>query len=102
SQYTETWQHHTLSSELCVAKGAGDPPGRRAGDAPIRLYGLHVRGDGRGLKAFDDEVDAQRKLPHRDRDCEEQRRRGDWSPEAEQRADVANDEQGRSAECEQG
>ena len=29
----------------------------------LRLSGLHVRGDGRGLKAFDDEVDAQRKLP---------------------------------------
>src|SRR6266851_9552812 len=33
-------------------------------------------GDGRGLKAFDDQIDAQRKLPDRDRDCEQPCRRG--------------------------
>ena len=45
------------------------------------------RRDMGGFEAFGDQVDAQRKLPQRDRDCGDRRRRGPLSHEAEQRGD---------------
>ena len=38
---------------------------------------------------LDDELDAQRKLPQRDRECDERRHAGAYCPDAEQRGEVA-------------
>jgi hypothetical protein len=43
----------------------------------------HAGRDRGGFKAFDDQVDAQRKLPQRDRDGGDRRRRGHRFDEAE-------------------
>src|SRR5207237_10921500 len=57
-------------------------------------------GDGRGLKAFDDQVNAQRKFPDCDGECEQPCRRGMLPDETEEHGDVASDEKGRSDESE--
>src|SRR6266571_516962 len=58
-------------------------------------------GDGRGLETFDDQPDAQRKLPESDRECGYQRRCGRSADEIEQNGEVCCDEHGRSDESEQ-
>src|SRR5450756_1559596 len=47
-------------------------------------------------ESLDDEVDAQRKLPQRDRECEEPRQRGAILVGAEQRGEGGSEEQGLS------
>ena len=65
----------------------------------VQIGVLRLTGeDRRGLKAFDDQVNAQRELKERDRECGEGSRRGRLSPEAEQDGDEGREEQGSSDE----
>src|ERR1700682_4655804 len=59
-------------------------------------------GDGRRLEAFDDQINAQRKLPYGDRDCEQRCRGGMLPDQTEDHGAVASDQQGRSDESEWG
>jgi hypothetical protein len=45
--------------------------------------------DGRGLNAFDDQIDTQRELPHSDR---KGNAAGSWAPEIEPRGGDGNDQ----------
>src|SRR5438105_1844048 len=56
-------------------------------------------GDGRGLKAFDDQINAQRKFPDCDRECDHSDR-AMLPRETEDHGDVASDQKGRSDESE--
>src|SRR5438045_568060 len=57
-------------------------------------------GDGKGPEAFGDQINAQRKLPYCDRDCEQPCRRRILPDETEQHGDVASHQKGRSGESE--
>src|SRR5205823_601522 len=58
-------------------------------------------GDGRGPEAFDDQINAQRKFPNRDRECDHTDR-AMLRRETEDHGAVASDQQGRSDESEYG
>src|SRR4030081_274590 len=58
-------------------------------------------GDGRGPKAFDDQINAQRKFPDCDRDCEQRCRGGMLPDQTEDDRAVASDQQGRADKSEQ-
>src|ERR1700686_5626024 len=77
------------------------PSSHRGHGSVVHSCGPAVKGgDGRGLKAFDDQVDAQRKLPDCDRECDHPY--STMLPrETEQHSEVPGDQQGRADESEE-
>src|SRR5438046_2140313 len=68
----------------------------------VHCDGSAVKGrNGRGPEASDDQINAQRKFPYCDRDCEQPCRRGMLPDETEQHGDVASDQKRRAGESEQ-
>src|SRR5664280_2940892 len=62
----------------------------------------HFGGDGAGLEAFDGQVDAERELPHGDRECREPGPHGKLVVDPEVLCDDGGEDDGRTDEAEHG